>query len=155
MHPDIGLMDRLLATCLQALLACRSVKADFHSAFFVTRATFLLFKLNSFPLHSTWKLRRQKKKVARATKKVEWKSALTIARFYVSSLYSCPAVPTYLSTTVLFGVATMKLVNNNTNAPKRKGTKFLHFLSQMPGLADASGNDIFNASATHLQWENV
>ena len=48
------------------------IKADFHSAFFVARATFLLFKLNSFPLHSTWKLRRQKKKIARATKKAEW-----------------------------------------------------------------------------------
>ena len=48
---------------------------DFHSAFFVACATFLLFKLNSFPLHSTWKLRRQKKKVARATKKAEWKPA--------------------------------------------------------------------------------
>ena len=33
----------------------------------VACATFLLFKLNSSPLHSTWKLRRQKKKVARAT----------------------------------------------------------------------------------------
>ena len=54
-----------------------NLKANFHSAFFVARATFLLFKLNSFALHSTWKLRRQKKKVARATKKVEWKSAFT------------------------------------------------------------------------------
>ena len=41
--------------------------ADFHSAFFVARATFLLFKLNSFPLHSTRKFRREKKNVARAT----------------------------------------------------------------------------------------
>ena len=62
---------------------------------------------------------------------------------------------TYLNTTVLFGVATIKLVNSNTNAPKRKGTKFLHFLSQTPDSADASGSDTFNASATHLQDENV
>ena len=48
------------------------VKAGFHSAFFVARTTFLLFKLNSFTLHSTRKFRRQKKKVARATKKVDF-----------------------------------------------------------------------------------
>ena len=39
------------------------IKTDFHAAFLVARATaFLLFKLNSFPLHSTQKLRRQKKR---------------------------------------------------------------------------------------------
>ena len=47
----------------------RPLETDFHSAFFVACATFLLFKLNSFSLHSTWKLRRQKKKVARVRQK--------------------------------------------------------------------------------------
>lgn len=49
----------------------------------------------------------------------------------------------------------MKLVNNKTNAPNRNGTRFLHFLSQVPGLAELSGNDIFNAFATHRQCEYV
>ena len=93
--------------CFQVVQAsCEHIKADFHPAFFVARVTFLLFKwtdsfsphftwklgrekkkvaraifllfkLNSFPLHSTWKLRRQIQ-VAHAIKKAEWKSALLL-----------------------------------------------------------------------------
>ena len=62
-------------SCLQKSHSLIHIKADFHSAFFVVRATFLLFKLNSSLLRFTRKLRRQKKKVAQ--KKPEWKSAFT------------------------------------------------------------------------------
>ena len=36
------------------------VKLDFHHVYIVTRATFPLFKLNSFPLQATQKLRKTK-----------------------------------------------------------------------------------------------
>ena len=52
------------------------LEGGFPFSFFLSRATFLLFKLNGFLLRFTQKLRRQMKKVARATKKAEWKSAL-------------------------------------------------------------------------------
>ena len=45
------------------LFLFRLLKADFHSAFFVARATFLLFKLNSFPLQA--QKTKDKKKRAR------------------------------------------------------------------------------------------
>ena len=59
-----------IASVNQAYVASENqaiLKLNFHSAIFVARATFLLFKLNSFLLCFIWKLRRQKKKVARAT----------------------------------------------------------------------------------------
>ena len=59
-----------VASVNQAYVASENqaiLKLNFHSAIFVARATFLLFKLNSFLLCFIWKLRRQKKKVARAT----------------------------------------------------------------------------------------
>ena len=42
---------------------------------------------------------------------------------------------TYLNTTVLFGVAFIKLKISNTTAPKRNGMRFLQSLSHVPCLA--------------------
>lgn len=61
----------------------------------------------------------------------------------------------YLKTTVLFGVATMKLVKSRKNAPTRNGTRFLQFLSHIPGVAELSVNETFNVLATQAHLEYV
>ena len=46
---------------------------------------------------------------------------------------------THLNTTVLLGVAFMKLKISNTTAPKRKGMRFLQSRSHVPCLAEPYG----------------